>query len=115
MFKFPEVLPYNWELLKTEPEGRFWIVSNVMTVICSILPYSDGKEWVHLSVARRTRLPTWEELKQVKEVILGDRWCAQIFPPKAEYVNTHPYCLHLYSPADENYRPMPDFRIAGEI
>ena len=116
MYEFPTHIPYNWTPLDQDgSQGRRWIVSGVMTVICSVLTYPDGKRWIHVSCARKTRIPDWDDLKHVKEIILGDRFAVQIFPPKDEYVNLHPFCLHLYSPEDQNYRPCPDFRIMGTI
>lgn len=115
-FKWPEVLPYNWELFEKDGlEGRFWVVSKTTSVIASCLEYDDKNYWVHLSVARKTEMPSFELLKKIKEFVIGDRWAVQVFPPSGEYVNIHPYCLHLYAPADENYRPLPDFRIMGQI
>lgn len=68
----------------------------------------DGKVWRHLSVsvARPPRLPTWDELRQMKELFLGDAKAVMVFPSKREYVNDHPHVLHLFSGPDE----LPDFR-----
>jgi len=58
---------------------------------------SDGMGWEHVSVSRRDRCPTWDEMCQVKAMFLGDEDCVvQFHPPKREYVNFHPYCLHLW-------------------
>lgn len=76
--------------------------------------YRDDVPWLHVSTAWPNRLPTWNELREVRELFLDDGLVAvQIFPPKAEYINVHPYCLHLYARADA--RTVPDMRIAGTI
>jgi len=60
---------------------------------------SDGGGWDHVSVSFKTRCPTWDEMCMVK------RWCfeeeeavMQIHPPKSDYRNEHPFCLHLWRP-----------------
>jgi hypothetical protein len=67
---------------------------------------SDGSEWVDLELppprmGTRQRLDrsAWEEMCLVKSLF----WDAedvvwQLHPPKSEYVNNHPYCLHLWRP-----------------
>jgi hypothetical protein len=76
--------------------------------------YRDDVPWLHVSTAWSNRLPSFEELREVREVFFDDALVAvQVFPPKAEYINVHPYCLHLYARADE--RTVPDLRIIGTI
>lgn len=59
--------------------------------------YSWGGYWDHVSVSFRDRCPTWEEMCQVKDIFFNDDECVvQYHPPKNEYVNNHPYCLHLW-------------------
>lgn len=67
----------------------------------------DGKEWRHLSVSRRSRTPNYEEVDRVRRTFLGeDAVTMHIWPPKAEYVNLHPHCLHLWQPI--GFDPVPD-------
>jgi hypothetical protein len=69
----------------------------------------EGRRWVHLSFSRGDRVPDWEELKAIKGRFLGDEASAiQVFPPKSQWVNVHPYCLHLWQCVDGD--PLPDFR-----
>jgi len=60
---------------------------------------SNGGGWDHVSVSFKTWCPTWEEMCQVK------RWCfrddeavMQLHPPKSDYRDAHPFCLHLWRP-----------------
>lgn len=65
-----------------------------MRVICS-----DGGGWDHVSVSLKTRCPTWEEMAFVKGLFFGDEEPAmQLHPAKSQYVNHHPFCLHLWRP-----------------
>ncbi len=68
-------------------------------------PESAG--WEHVSVSVAGRVPTWDEMCSVKELFWADEECViQFHPPKSEYVNTHPYVLHLWRrPGYEPERP----------
>lgn len=63
---------------------------------CKGFVTKDGGKW-HLSISHKNRLPTYEELKDARYRFCPDvKYMAQIFPPKEEFVNIHPYCLHLW-------------------
>jgi hypothetical protein len=60
---------------------------------------SEGMGWEHVSVSRPDRCLTWDEMCQVKALFWDDEDCVvQYHPPKSEYVNMHPHCLHLWRP-----------------
>ncbi len=42
------------------------------------------------------RIPTWGELRSVKELFLGDVYTYLVLPPKEFYVNVTPTVLHLW-------------------
>ena len=74
---------------------------------------SDGFGWEHVSVSRRDRCPTWDEMCLVKALFWDDDDCViQYHPPRSEYVNNHPYCLHLWRPIDVSL-PMPPSILVG--
>lgn len=55
--------------------------------------------WEHVSVSTAERCPTWEEMCLVKDLFWDpDDVVWQVHPPRREYVNCHPYCLHLWRP-----------------
>lgn len=63
----------------------------------STVVFSWGGGWDHVSVSYPDRCLTWEEMCKVKDIFFRDDECViQIHPPKGEYVNVHPYCLHLW-------------------
>lgn len=74
---------------------------------------SDGEGWEHVSVSRRDRCPTWDEMCQVKAMFWGEDDCViQYHPPKRDYVNIHPYCLHMWRPVGVDF-PQPDSLLVG--
>jgi hypothetical protein len=74
---------------------------------------SDAMGWEHVSVSRKDRCPTWDEMCQIKALFWGEDDCiVQYHPPKRAYVNNHPYCLHLWRPTDF-CMPMPPSIMVG--
>lgn len=60
---------------------------------------TDNNGWDHVSVSTTERCPRWNEMEQIKRMFFKDDEVAiQIHPPLKEYVNVHPYCLHLWRP-----------------
>lgn len=64
--------------------------------------------WDHVSVSRKTRCPTWEEMCALKDLVFEpEETVMQLHPEKSEYVNNHPFCLHLWRPTGDLKIPMP--------
>jgi len=64
------------------------------TLACIV---SEGMGWEHVSVSKPNRCPTWEEMCFIKDLFWDeDDFVVQMHPPKSDYVNNHPYCLHLW-------------------
>lgn len=56
--------------------------------------------WEHVSVSRYDRCPTWDEMCFIKKLFWIDPedCVVQYHPPRSDYVNIHPHCLHLWRP-----------------
>ncbi len=64
-----------------------------------LVVFSDGEGWEHVSVSLPTRCPNWPEMCFIKDMFWDAEDCVvQFHPPKSDYVNNHPYCLHLWRP-----------------
>lgn len=64
------------------------------SVICS-----NGAGWEHVSVSpfKKRIMPTWDEMSLIKKIFWNDDEAViQVHPPKDEYVNNMPNCLHLW-------------------
>lgn len=69
--------------------------------------------WEHVSVSTLRRAPNWQEMCFVKELFWEDEEVVmQLHPAKSEYVNHHPYCLHLWRPM-KAVIPTPPSRSVG--
>lgn len=72
-------------------QGRFQQLDGSQVIVS----LDDGL-W-HMSISFPNRLPTYDELKKARYKYLPEvHYAAQIFPPESEFVNVHPYCIHLW-------------------
>jgi len=101
MLKFPEQYRIDGEagfcgafLVKFQGRALRVIASNEM-------------DWDHVSVSKPKNCPSWEEMNFIKDLFFEPSDCViQYHPPKSDYVNWHPYSLHLWRPHNEVI-PMP--------
>lgn len=73
---------------------------------------SNGGGWDHVSVTpsnrKRQTCPTWDEMCAIVEMFFEPEECAvQFHPARSEYVNNHPYCLHIWRPNSGEKLPVP--------
>ncbi len=78
---------------------------------------SNGMGWEHVSVSpcnqKRKTCPTWDEMCAIKDMFFEpEETVVQYHPAKSEYVNMHPYCLHLWRPIGVDF-PKPDKIMVG--
>lgn len=62
---------------------------------------SNGMDWDHVSVhvLDEDRCPTWEEMCFIKDLFWHrNETVVQYHPAESDYVNLHPYTLHLWKP-----------------
>lgn len=112
----PRVLPGSWRELRVAqmPFSKWYMTQDGLRVCASMARERDQRRWLHVSVSREDRLPTWEDLKTVKDIIVGPEATAlQVLPPKSKYVNKHPFCLHLWACLDGDV--VPDFSRGGQV
>ena len=63
--------------------------------------FSNGEGWQHVSVSRRRRTPSYEDMDEIKREFWSDDVCVmQLHVPVSDHVNCHSYCLHLWCPLD---------------
>ncbi len=75
---------------------------------------SWGGGWEHVSVSPRKNnyTPTWDDMCAIKELFFDDDEAViQIHPPKDEYVNNMPNCLHLWRANDKEMVLPPAFMV----
>jgi hypothetical protein len=83
-------------ILEQTVDGFSGIISMPLwtgTVICSY------DFWDHVSVApsKKRIIPSWDDMCMIKDIFFKeDEAVIQIHPPKNQYVNNMPNCLHLW-------------------
>lgn len=87
-----------------------------LKVIASDGALEDGSQaWEHVSVSLPNRCPTWAEMCAIKALFWGpEDTVVQYHPPRSDYVNNHPYCLHLWRPVDAEL-PRPPALMVGIV
>jgi len=79
--------------------GAFQLIgpNGVHMLVMSSDGNREGEGWEHVSVSMKNRTPNWGEMCFVKDIFWTEHeTVVQFHPPKSEYVNFHPYCLHLW-------------------
>lgn len=123
MFHVPE--KYRWSKgpnASTEADGNngfFVVPHHRIKGYVFYMQASDGMGWEHVSVSvtesgkRQHRCPTWAEMCWVKSQFWDEEDCViQYHPAKSEYVNMHPFVLHLWRPIGQEI-PIPDKIMVG--
>lgn len=108
--------PRHYKILMADPTGHGLMLQCMRTGVRVIASWDfyGGQRWMHVSLSRQSKLPSYADICRVKEEIIGkEKKAIQVHPPESEHVNIHPYCLHLWSPIGHD--PLPDFRIMGVI
>lgn len=99
-------------------DGVFIIQHGKITNYYYLCIASSGMGWEHVSVTLKKREKskwkevertcTWAEMCRIKSIFwYAEESVMQIHPPKSEWVSTHPYCLHLWKPVDEEIKRPP--------
>jgi len=102
-------LPTGWSRIPSVVPGveMFEIVHQGLRVAMSVEHY-NGQDWLHVSVSRRSKMPSYDDLKRVKHDFIGDDHAAyQAFPKASEHVNLHEFCLHLWCLTE--FDPFPEY------
>lgn len=108
-----KALPVEKALGKDAAEYMDAWFFNGLQIIASAGEYDDGREWLHISVSRKSRIPSYEEMARVKRDFIGDdKKAVFVLPEKKNHVNIHENCLHLFYSAEN---PLPEFSSAGMI
>jgi len=85
-------------------DGAAYRRADGLAVIASGAVEQDGRRWLHVSCSRATQLPSWQDLRDVKELFCGPERAAK-------HVNIHPHCLHLWCCLEGDV--LPDFTQGG--
>ena len=92
-------------------EGYFRVPFGKITMRV-IVGSGDGWDHVSVSIANKKRNPRWDEMCHVKDLFFDkDEWVVQYHPAESDYVNVHPYVLHLWKPHEETIPTPPLYMV----
>jgi len=109
----PLALPAGWSIAEDSPDGAAYRHRSGMTVILSGAREVDGLRWLHVSVARPDRLPSYQDQALVKALFIGrEKDAYSVWPRESRHISIHNFCLHLWHCADGPV--LPDFARGGK-
>lgn len=123
---YKSILQYKIDGDHSYIDGRYFIKHpKIQGYVIQVIA-STGMGWDHVSVSlidnrrgharladRVERCPTWGEMCFVKNLFFESSECViQFHPAESEYVNAHPYCLHLWKPQGVEL-PIPNSIMVG--
>jgi hypothetical protein len=84
--------------------------SDPLRVLVSVDLYEDtgimDGHWLHLSISRSRRLPTWGDLCAARDALgYKEVLFVQLVPPASAWLNMHSHCLHLFHRLDGDTVP----------
>lgn len=83
-----------------------------LRIIASAGDSREADGWEHVSVSIANRVPNWIEMCFVKDLFWSDDECVvQFHPPRADYVNNHPHCLHMWKSAKAEFPRPPSWMV----
>ena len=81
-------------------DGIFRVPSPIDQRLLTVIA-STGLDWDHVSVSQTNRCPNWPEMDYIKYMFFkDDETVMQLSVPRADHVNCHPFCLHLWRPLE---------------
>jgi hypothetical protein len=102
--------PDGWRLEGVDAEG-----DSILIVVSAGPAPGGSSDWLHASISRPDRLPSYDDLCMLHRAVWGDTgWAYQVFAPPDAHVNIHPRALHLWGLPD-GAPVMPNFGARGTI
>lgn len=100
-------------LAPNEPGSGVWEIPHPPTATRLLVIASSSHGWDHVSVSTKKRCPNWQEMDFIcRQFFADDEAVMQIHPPRSQWVNNHPHCLHLWRPIDGEI-PLPPPVLVG--
>lgn len=103
----PFEIPSHLPLAIIDPDKSTLFTSkDGLRLFISLELHEKEEKWLHVSVSRRDRNPSWEDLKEVKDAFIGpDKVAVQVLPRAKDYINIHEFCFHLWHCLDRDVVP----------
>jgi len=105
------IKPKGFDLVERRADG-YMIVGKVNNIKCSIIVSKgieeDNREWLHVSISQKNRLPDYKAMKFLRGLFIPkDLDAYELFSKPSNHVNINKYCRHLWCCLDGDV--LPDF------
>jgi len=81
--RMPRVLPSKWAELPFDGLSKKYRRVDRLQVIATVDLHKDGRKWLHVSLSRHDRLPSYSDLLEVKDLFVGrEHKAIQVFPQR---------------------------------
>lgn len=106
-WRAPELFgPDGWRLVHRDGD---------CSIVVSASPMDDGVTWIHASMTRPDRVPSYADMCLLHRAVWGDTgYSYEVHPPRSQHVNIHEHALHLWGRAD-GAPVLPEFGLVGSI
>ena len=102
----PNSVPEGWICDESPMYGQWFFRKDGLKAHASLRREADGKRWLHVSLSYSDKMPTYEDMKEVKTLFIGPKQVAyQLFVDDDKHVSWHDYCLHLWHCVDGPVTP----------
>jgi hypothetical protein len=105
--------PGRWTLHAFGPDG-IALSQYGVTIIVTRADHDGFGEWLHASIARHERLPSYMDLTRLHRAVWPEGFAYQVFASLGRHVSIHKHALHLWGRAD-GANVLPDFGKFGTI
>lgn len=113
----PFCCPNFWEKYRVSFQGVRGDDTNGAIIIPAQglkIIFSNQLGWEHVSVSRKNKVPSYDDMDRVKRAFWDDDQCVmQLHVPRQDHVNCHPFCLHLWRPTKGKKIPRPPRILVG--
>jgi len=100
-----ELAQHQQRVINAASDGMSGVIRWKHVMLYYIASWGGG--WDHVSVHCDGRCPIWDEMCFMRDIFFQDfETILQYHPSKTDYINCHPYTLHLWRPQGEAI-PMP--------
>ena len=101
-------IPFDWIITSIRDNSASYRHLLSMLVVSESIHEQDGQRWLHVTISHSARVPTWQEIRRVKSIWIGDnRTAYHVLPRRVRLVEDadDAYTLHLWTPLDDDPFP----------
>ncbi len=96
-----DVLPYGWKrMIISGINEEYYTHSSGISALPSVNKMDDNSRWYCIYCYKLDKMPTWEEMYEIKRIFVGDdREALMVFPLHEDYVSSR-FGIHIWASAD---------------